>query len=99
MVERQEMVKLLSRRQAELRERLASALERATSSKAQYDEIAQLLSHGAGGELAERLQKIRQAKLAENAAAVEEVRDLAARIQVHEELLAALGEVEHDGAQ
>ena len=98
-MERSELVERLRQRQADLRGRLEDALQRAWTSKAQYEELDQLLSIDGLGDVAGRVQQLRQAKLAENASAIEEVQSILARLQVHDELMAVLGEGTDDGAE
>jgi len=93
------LLERLRQRRAELASRLDDAMRRAQESKARYEELEELLDRDGTQELAEHLRRMRQQALAENSVAVEEIRNLMARLQVHEELLAVLEGRSTDGAQ
>ena len=93
------LVHNIKNRKAELEQRLQEAWQKAQTSKAQYDELTELLNTDLPDDAKQEVERLRQSKLAENAIAVEKVRNLLARLQVHEELLAALGEVSDGGAE
>ena len=92
------LLERLRQRRAELQSRLEEAMNRAQSAKARYEELEELLTQELDAELAERLRKMRQQALAENSVAVEDVRNLMARLQVHEELMAVLEGGQRNGA-